>query len=155
MKKLEVYEFTSNKIKTEFRFESTGPKGIITKIVKFSIVRENLCNLAFGDLVSDDFDDEIISNNGDLRKIISTLANIVHSFTLSNPEIKIAIVPVDRKRKLLYNRIFQQYELEILEFYSIEGFLSVRRTKEQYDPNKLYDAFVISPEKPIFELQQH
>ncbi len=106
MKKREGYEFTFNEDKIEFQFVSVGPKGTIIKVVRFGKVRDKLYNLAFGDLVSDDFDDEIISDNGDMRKIISTLVNIVHSFAQSNPTTRIAIVPVDNKRRLLYNRIF-------------------------------------------------
>lgn len=153
MNKREGYEFSFSEDKTEFRFESTGSKGTIIKIVRFGTVRDNLCNLAFGDLVSDDFDDEIISDNGDLRKIISTLVNIVHSFALSNPTTRIAIVPVDNQRKLLYNRIFQQFEFEILAYFSVHGVFFNPRTKELFDPRKTYDAFVIIPEIPIFEIQ--
>ncbi len=153
MKKREGYEFSFSEDKTEFRFESVGPKGIIIKIVRFGTVRDNLCNLAFGDLDSNDFDDEIISDNGDLRKVISTLVNIVHSFAQSHPTFRIAIVPVDNKRKLLYNRIFQQFEFEILEHFSVQGVFFNPRTKEPFDPRKTYDAFVLVPEIPIFEIQ--
>ncbi len=151
MKKREGYEFTFNEDKTEFQFESVGPKGTIAKIVRFSAVEQNLFSLAFGDMGSDDFDDEIISDNGDMRKVVQTLVNIVHFFTVANPAIRIVIWPVDRKRKLLYNRIFQQFESEILEYYSIEGYSFNPRSKEVFDARKIYDAFVLVPEQPIFE----
>ncbi|MBK8563305.1 MAG: hypothetical protein IPN76_08145 [Saprospiraceae bacterium] len=151
MKKREGYEFYFNEDRTEFRFESVGPKGTIIKMVRFKAVEENLFSLAFGDKDSDDFDDEIISDNGDMRKVVQTLVNVVHFFTVTNPAIRIVIWPVDRKRKLLYNRIFQQFESEILEYYSIEGYTFNPRSKEFFDTRKIYDAFVLIPEKPIFE----
>lgn len=153
MKKREGYELSYNDDKTEFQFKSVGTKGTIIKILWFGKVRDNLCNLAFGDLVIDDFEDEAISDNGDMRKIISTLVNIVHSFSLSNPTTRIAVVPVDNKRKLLYNRIFQQFEFEILEHYAVQGVFFNSRTNEPYDTRKIYDVFVLVPELPIFEIQ--
>jgi hypothetical protein len=152
MKKREGYEFSFNEDRTEFRFESVGPKGTIVKIVKFSQASENLFNLAFGDADSIDFNDESISNNQDMRKVMATIANIVRVFVLHYQNVRIVVIPVDQRRKLLYNRIFQQYSNEILESYSIEAYFLNPRGKEAYTPSKIYDAFVLVPEKPIFEL---
>ena len=56
----------------------------------------------------DDWADNVVSDNNDLRKVLQTIANAVHLFFDHYPEDEIFIAPLDKQRKLLYNRIFQQ-----------------------------------------------
>jgi hypothetical protein len=150
MKKLDGYEFIYAEALMEFHFESIGPKGTIRKIVKFTFHGKNLCNLAFGDQIEGGFDDEVISDNGDMRKIIQTVVNITLFFSHLHPDCRIMIHPVDRKRKLLYNRIFQVFETAILQFYEVEGFLVQEKKREPFNGKKWYDAFVLYPIATIF-----
>lgn len=147
MKKREAYPFTSNRSKNRYEFTSTGPKGEILKIVEFADLKF-AHNLAFGDEDHfGDFDDSTITDNGDMREVLQTIANIVHQFLETHPGRKIYIEPVDRKRKLLYNRIFQQKHEEIIEHFSIQGVTVSNRKLWEYKPNIMYDAFLIEVKK--------
>ena len=76
----EGYATVSNTDRTLFHFDSIGAKGAIPKVVEFYQLRENLWNLAFGDKQESGFDDEIISNNQDVRMVMQTVANIAYNF---------------------------------------------------------------------------
>jgi hypothetical protein len=121
----------------EFHFESVGPNGTIRKIVKFTFYGKQLCSLAFGDQIEGGFDDEVISDNDDMRKIMQTVVNITIFFSCIHAECKIVIQPVDRKRKLLYNRIFQVFETEVFRYYEVEGFLIQEKKREPFNGEKL------------------
>ena len=57
-----------------FEFISEGDNGSIKKRVQYTLThRKNVYNLAFGDVNADtdDFDDEVISNNGDTAKVLA------------------------------------------------------------------------------------
>ncbi len=83
---LERYQYTRSKTFLDFEFESEGPKGKITKIVRYSLQNANgisYCNLGFGDLntATGKIDDLVISNNKDRSKILATVAATVLEFT--------------------------------------------------------------------------
>jgi hypothetical protein len=110
MKRLDGYELylTQNADILQFKFTSEGDKGTIEKIVEFEQIREKVWNLGFGDVVGDDWTDNVVSNNNDMRVVIQTVANSVYSFFDYYPDDEVFIEPSDYQRKILYNRAFQQ-----------------------------------------------
>ena len=155
MKKREAYDLAFSPDRSTFLFESTGPKGRVQKIIEFGSLPNDRWNLGFGDIAGDDWHDHIITDNKDMRKVLQTVANAIHLFTERYPGRKVHIQPLDRQRKLLYNRIFQQKWDEISDVFSVHG---IRLTEEgaegaleYYDPLLMYDVFVLTRKKPIFE----
>ncbi len=151
MKKQDGYELNVY-AKTQtvaFRFTSVGHKGSIEKIVEFSYVQEHYWNLGFGDVKGDDWDDDVISNNNDSRKVLQTVANAIHLFFDLYPDQNVLILPLDNQRTLLYNRVFQQKWKEIEPIFTVKaGVLSEPLSKfENYNPKKLYNNFSICPKK--------
>lgn len=147
MKKLDGYDLESE-LKPEyvrFRFTSIGPKGSIEKIIEFTYIPSRPWNLGFGDVKDDDWEDDVISNNNDFRKILQTVANAVHEFCDMHPSSEIAIIPLDYKRKLLYNRIFQQRWNQIDPFFIVKAVdMSIENPAfELYNPKRMFDFFVI------------
>ncbi len=152
MRKRNAYSFTTNDERIRYEFVSIGPKGEIAKIVSFSPAFGEAWNLAFGDLKgSEEFDDSIISDNGDMRKVLQTLANIAHDFFEKHPNAQVIIDPVDGKRKSLYNRVFQRKFDEIELVFEVFGVLKYTSEILPYHPTKNYDAFIIQRKKPNFE----
>ena len=71
----ERYEVDINQASMVFDFTSEDPKGLIRKRVQYqSTTEKNFYNLAFGDLnlETDDIDDQVISDNKDSLKVLST-----------------------------------------------------------------------------------
>ena len=81
---LPQYQLRAGKSLMVFEFISEGPKGRISKLVKFSKTNlKGLYNLSFGDKNHDtgDFDDQIVSNNGDSETVLATVVAAVYVFT--------------------------------------------------------------------------
>ncbi len=138
----EGYPLVEDEEKISFRFKSEGQKGIIEKVVEFSPIPGGWWNLAFGDAREERFDDEAVSNNLDIRKVIQTVANSVHIFLEAYPERQVLIVPVDAKRRSLYNRVFQQHWEDMEQVYSVKGISATEIAP--YSAQKLFDAFLVS-----------
>jgi hypothetical protein len=147
MKRLDGYELnmTQNADILQFKFTSEGDKGTIEKIVEFEQIREKVWNLGFGDVVGDDWTDNVVSNNNDMRVVIQTVANSVYAFFDYYPDDEVFIEPSDYQRKILYNRAFQQRWHEIEPIFLVRAVLleSKNLKFEAYNPRKLYDYFII------------
>jgi len=68
-----------------YEFYSEGPKGIIKKVVRYSLIEEfpyKIYNLGFGDWIEErqDVDDLINTNNQDRQKVLGTVADTVVDF---------------------------------------------------------------------------
>ena len=155
MKKQDGYELnrTQNSEKVEYKFKSVGNKGSIDKIIEFHFMYEKRWNLGFGDVKDDDWEDNVISDNNDLRKILQTVANAVHLFFNDYPDREIAISPLDYQRKLLYNRLFQQRWHEINPIFTVKAIIfDTQNTEfEDYNPKKIFDYFIIKLKNDIAE----
>jgi len=81
------YTYKTNESFLDYEFVSTGPRGNIKKIVRFSQIRSGVFNLAFGDLDEEtgEISDTIVTNNNDSKKVLITVAATVHDFTLQYP----------------------------------------------------------------------
>jgi len=139
------YPLIPTKLKNAFFFKSVGVKGTILKVIIFEHLKGNRYNLAFGDVVNNELDDEVISNNRDFVKVMATVATAIYYFLETNPKAIVEIDPIDSKRALFYNRIFQRKHTEIIEILNLVGI--VNKQKEIYNPEKLYDKFEIRSKK--------
>ena len=85
----EIYQVEVKDSIAIFEFISEGPKGFIRKRVHYQETgQKNLYNLAFGDINMDtgDFDDKVISNNNDTKKVLATVAATVFAFMDEYPD---------------------------------------------------------------------
>jgi hypothetical protein len=146
MGRLQAYPIEHSEDKLYYRFVSKGAENDIVKIVTYEDMGTDEWNLAFGDANADetDFDDKIITNNQDMRRVIQTVFATGLIFSEAYPERKIQIKPVDRQRKLLYNRVFQDRHTAIEEFYTIYGVSFTDGAEELYDSRKIYDGFLLT-----------
>ncbi len=142
----EYYPYVATKENTVFFFESIGAKGKIIKAVIFQLNKVGKWNLGFGDMTNDyKVDGKVISNNQDVFKVISTVAKIAYTFIDIYPDRTLSIVPVDGKRKMLYNRVFQRHFEEINKQFDVIG--TIKEYDEPYSPNKIYDEFTLKFKK--------
>ena len=148
MKKLDGYELniTQNDNVLQFTFMSEGKKGSIEKMIEFTPMQNSRWNLGFGDIQNEDWVDSVVSNNNNMRKVLQTVANTIHAFFDIYPKHEILIMPVDRRRKLLYNRTFQQKWAEIEPIFAVKAIdlNTIKPKVEDYSSEKIYDYFLIT-----------
>lgn len=123
----ETYQLHEFENATVFWFISTGDKGEITKVILLTPKSGNTWNLGFGDYHEGTVHDGIISNNRDLRKVMSTVARACYEFFRLHPNQIISIQPVDHRRRNLYNLIFQKRWHEISPNFKVVGWIADRK----------------------------
>src|SRR3954468_8999771 len=102
---LESYIYRVSHIFSQYEFESVGPKGKFTKVVRFNrMERNDIYNLAFGDFneKTGEIDDFAISDNNDREKILATVAKTVIAFTQTRPEVMVFATGSTGARTRLY-----------------------------------------------------
>lgn len=99
------YQYFTEDEQFFFKFESSGIKGRITKLVHYAEMSlEGYYNLAFGDLNNEtnEIDDKIVTNNGDSLKVLATVVSTVYAFTGRYPEAKVFATGSSEARTRLY-----------------------------------------------------
>ncbi len=92
-----------------YRFTKRGKRNII-KVVDFTPTNHNgIYNLWFGDLLPDNsIDDMVISNNGDIVKVLATVIQITREIMAEMPFVTIVFKGSTTGRMALYKRILQK-----------------------------------------------
>jgi len=127
-----------------FEFISKGTKGEIQKIIQFQKTEiYELYNLAFGDknITTGEINDEIISNNGDLKQILATVISSLNIFTDRYPNYWVYITGSTESRTRLYQIGISIYLYEIEEIYLVWG--NINDSWERFIKNKNYNGFLI------------
>ncbi len=121
---LPKYTLSAEDSLTVFEFESIGKKGSITKIIKFSETHEKgIYNLGFGDKSRDSnkVDDKIVSDNGDLQKVLATVVSAIYAFTDKHPEAWVFSMGSTPARTRLYRIAIDSYYDELVADFEIYG----------------------------------
>ena len=128
-----------------FEFVSEGPKGSIHKMVKYTKISEiGIYNLGFGDKIgdTDDFDDEIVTDNGDSIRVLATVASTVYLFLREYPNALISATGSSESRTRLYRIGISTNLDKIEEDFSVYGIINGQL--EKFEKNKNYSVFLIS-----------
>lgn len=117
------YELKADKSLEVFEFVSVGDKGEITKIIQFLQLSDNLYNLGFGDKDANtgEISDIIVSNNGDSRKVLATVAASVYAFTTKHSDALVYATGSTKSRTRLYRIGITNNLEEILKDFEIFG----------------------------------
>jgi hypothetical protein len=135
----DTYPFMASYNKTQYLFQSQGKQGKILKVVVFTHIGGDLWNLGFGDAYDGKIDDLVVSNNQDITKVISTVAQIAYAFFTDFPKRSIEIKPIDERRRSLYNDVFRRHFIHIEPSFHVIG--SINGIEELYHPDNFYDSF--------------
>jgi Family of unknown function (DUF6934) len=139
---LEKYKYTADKTLRVYTFMSTGPKGPILKIAKFTEISPNIYNFGFGDYDAStgDISDIHVSNNHDTEVIMGTVGSIIYDFTNVNLEALIYIEGTTPARTRLYQININKHWERIEPIFEVFGLKN-----ERWGPFKKginYDAFL-------------
>ena len=152
--KIEKYQTTNESDGLKYFFDSIG-KETIEKVVVYqhlsmqSLIERGLppqmqvYNLAFGDRIAgtDDFSDQIASNNGDMEMVLSTVADTTFYFWEGYPQANLFLTGSSVSRTYLYQKKIERYWDEINEVAYVAGRLNSQF--ELFKKGKTYDAFLI------------
>lgn len=138
------YLFHSNLSSTEFYFESIGSKGVINKVVAFqqtSVATIYNLGLADYDPNTGEIDDTIITDNGDMEKILATIFQVVIHYLSLNPEHIIYFSGNSPSRTRLYRIAINHSLNEITTQFDVLGVINSQ--PESFIANRAYEGFLI------------
>jgi hypothetical protein len=103
-----------------YNFTSRGRKNV-EKVVEFTpLAVRNVFNIGFGDLKYDGtVDDKVITNNGDIIRVLSTIIHIIDDFMNEYPFAKVVFTGSTPTRTKLYQRILNTYWSSFTKQYDI------------------------------------
>jgi hypothetical protein len=142
--KYDRYELLAGENLLFFEFESDGSKGKVTKLIHYTETElKGFYNLGFGDKdhKTGEIDDTIITNNGDSKKILATVASSVYKFTNKYPNAWIYAIGSTKARTRLYRIGISNNLAEILQDFDIHGFKDGEWCV--FVKNVEYDAFLV------------
>jgi hypothetical protein len=153
---IEKYQVETTVDSLIYTFESIG-KTTIKKVVEYTKMNPfyiglpsnaDVYNLAFGDWGDEinDFKDTITSNNGDMEKVLATVANTVFSFWENYPDASVffqgsQIHGEEPLRTYLYQRKIERYFEEISNIAYVFGKFNGKL--EIFTKGKTYSNFLI------------
>lgn len=123
----QIYELSANADFTVFEFTSSGKNGRIRKAIKFTqTLNGNVYNLGFGDIVFSDeatieIDDDTLSNNGDLEKVIATVVHSVYLFVEHHPDMYILFGSSNKAKLRMYRMFLSRNLTQILQSFTVYG----------------------------------
>lgn len=137
---LERYKYEIKRMCKEYFFYSEGPNGRIRKVVQFVLMYNYpapVYNLVFGDWdeVGNSIKTKVISNNGDVEKVLATVAGIIIRFTDIFRNIVVHIKGGDDARKRLYQISLNRYWRETNKVLYVYGYISKQIRPFQKDTN--------------------
>lgn len=139
------YIFRTNSSFLDYEFESTGPKGVIKKVARFSKIGVNVYNFGFGDLneMTGEISDTVVSNNDDGNKVLITVASIIFHFTTVYPGAAVVIQGTTPSRTRRYQMGINKYWDQISALFDVLGLKNGKW--EKFRPVENYDAFLGRP----------
>jgi hypothetical protein len=142
------YPYLVDLTRLEFAFTSENEERLVYKRVIFTLlpVSDLIYNLALVDVAENGLvDDHVVSDNGDLIKVLATVFRIILQFLKTHPEAKVYFTGNTPARTRLY-RIAMARELnrldEFIRVYGITG-----EAIELFRLNRPYEAFLIGLKK--------
>lgn len=146
---LEVYDLKdTSREHTHFAFISEGKHGQIIKIIAYQNTGEDsnenpIFNLGFGDynITTGQVDDRIVTDNGDMEKVLATIAQTVPLFLLHHPTAIIEVSGSTKGRTRLYKILINKYMEEFTDFVTIYGLNDETGELEYFSSHKKYSRF--------------
>lgn len=141
------YSFSKVPEEHYYEFYSNGPKGIIKKVVRYSLIQEGpykVFNLGFGDWDNElqDVNDRINNNNHDRQKVLATVADTVIDFLDRHPYAVIFAEGSTESRTRLYQMNILTYWKEIQQAsYIVQGYLNGQW--QAFEKGVNFKAFII------------
>ena len=140
----ERYEIETSSDAQIFEFISIGPKGKVTKIVRYTEINvKGYYNLGFGDKdqVTGFISDLTVTNNADSRKVLATVAATLYAFTDLRKEATIIATGSTEARTRLYRMGITNNVKEISTDFTILGLTETGW--EGFKKNVTYRAFLV------------
>jgi hypothetical protein len=132
-----------------YQFTSIGPKGSIVKVIQFLKIEDDplVYNLGLGDIdpITGVVDDEVVSGNNDIDKILATIGYVVVDFCNRQPGAIILAEGNTSVKRRLYQMRVSSHLSEIQKSFYVYGLIDNEKPIEVFAKNRAYKAILVKP----------
>ena len=137
------YDFQIGAEARTFFFISKGPRTIAKQVIYAETTLPEFFNLALADVEEDGSQNFYsVRNNGDLERIMATVAQTLLVFFRTYPSAKVAFTGSTPARTRLYQIILAREIQAVATDFVLSGVKN--NNLEDFRPNRDYDGFVIA-----------
>ncbi|GAB3885496.1 DUF6934 family protein [Spirosoma agri] len=118
------YDVRTTSDRLQFEFVSKGPKGLIVKRIEYTYIEGlDFWNLGFGDFDPDtgQINDQTISDNGDGRKVLATVAFSIREFMTVHSNATVFFSGSTDQRTQIYKWVIYKYWSDISADFYVDG----------------------------------
>lgn len=138
------YELTVLKEAHRFDFLSIGWTAIHKAVIFFTTKAPGLYNLVLADILADgELDIYSVSDNGDMKFILSTVHQTIIHFLTLNPEAVIWFTGSTESRTRLYQIAISSNLKALEENFNVFGILKKEGSSEAFRKGSIYEHFFI------------
>ena len=131
---------------TSFEFDSVGPKGTVSKVVRYTEINlRSFYNLGFGDKdeLTGFVSDLTVTNNNDSQKVLATVAATLYAFMEAYPDATVIATGSTEARTRLYRMGIANNLETIGADFEVLG-LTAESEWEPFRKNTTYGAFLVT-----------
>ena len=146
-----IYPYKKSLDILTFDFESIEPNGLSKKKIVYSSLEDvsELYNLSLFEVFENDtLDIYFESKNQDLTRIMATIVSTIFEFFKRYPDKKVIFTGSTPERTRLYRIVIGKLFEQTKSQFIIEG-ITESGEFEDFDPNQIYFAYVVSQRKNI------
>ncbi|MCB9201865.1 MAG: hypothetical protein H6604_02290 [Flavobacteriales bacterium] len=148
------YEYSTEENLFLFEFESVGIKGKVRKVVQYAEMSvKGFYNLGFGDYNEEtkEIDDEVVTNNGDGLKVLSTVVSTLYAFTGKYPKANVFATGSSEARTRLYRMGITNNLEELKQDFFVYG-LRKDEIFEEFVVGEDYLGFLVTRKNKNFKI---
>ena len=138
-------EFTTDRSCYWFTSKNVLGEGSVIKIVRMQPTAiHGIYNLALGDIIQGVENYDNITNNGDLKIVFGTIANIVIDFTTKYPKAQIVVKSDNPIRQRLYRMNVSNNLEKINKYFNVYGTSNENIQYTKFEKGKNYISILVS-----------
>lgn len=150
--KEKFYPFEASEDYMRFSFESRSQDRVVAKSVEFNRIGAKTYNLAFGDVDENgDLNDLVVTDNGDMRKVLSTIAQIVITFLGVYAERQVFFTGSSPARTRLYRVVLSREVDSWASIFEIRGIHDGKAIP--FQSNIAFESFFVKRKNEIDETE--
>lgn len=140
---LDRYATFSDVAHKSYEFLSSGPRGTVKKVVRYTEIEPGVFNLGLGDWdeMAQVVRDDIRTNNADRDKVLATVAATVIDFIAHHPKATLFAEGNTPAKSRLYQMGINTHWGEISRLFDVIGFWE--GAWERFQRGKNYKAFAL------------
>lgn len=145
--KEDSYPFEAYDLFRRYEFFSEGPRGRILKCVRYEDVEDDIYTLGFGDVIGGMIHDDIVTDNKDTKKVLTTVGLTLYEFFKKYPLATVYGSGTDVRIRLYQMAISNNLD-QLEKYFTLRGQIGTKWFR--FEKNQNYERFMIQKKPGLY-----